>query len=111
MNTRKPSKKSAAVNLLENLAGGPLSLGRLIAAIRAGEEMTQAEFAGRLGISKAHLCDVEKDRRIVSPVRANQWAKKLGYDPEQFIELALQGELLKCGLSYKVSVLPIRRAS
>jgi hypothetical protein len=39
------------------------------------------------------LCDIEKDRRSVSPARASQWAKTLGYDPEQFIELALQGEL------------------
>ena len=111
MNIKKASKKSAAVSLLENISGGPLSLGRLIAAIRLGEEITQTEFARRLGVSKAHLCDVEKDRRIVSPIRANQWAKKLGYDPEQFIELALQGELLKCGLSYQVSVKPIRKAS
>ena len=111
MNIKGTSKKSATVNLLENLSGGPLSLGRLIAAIRVGEEFTQTDFAKRLGVSKAHLCDVEKDRRIVSPTRANQWAKKLGYDPEQFIALALQGELLKCGLSYNVSVKPIRKAS
>ena len=111
MNIKKASKKSAAVSMLESISGGPLTFGRLIAAIRVGEEITQTDFARRLGVSKAHLCDVEKDRRIVSPIRANQWAKKLGYDPEQFIEFALQGELLKCGLSYQVSVKPIRKAS
>lgn len=111
MNIKGKSKKSSAVSFLEDLTGGPLSLGRLVAAIRLGEEETQSEFSKRLGVSKAHLCDVEKDRRIVSPIRASQWAKKLGYDPEQFIELALQGELRKFGLSYKVTIKPIGKAS
>lgn len=111
MNIKKKAMKSLPVAFLEGLAGGPLSLGRLLAAIRLGEDMTQASLAKRLGVSKAHLCDIEKDRRSVSPARASQWAKTLGYDPEQFIELALQGELFKCGLSYTVTVKPIRTAS
>lgn len=105
-NKRRMKTKSAAVLLLEDLAGGTLTLGRLLSSIRIGEGASQTEFAKILGISKAHLCDVEKDRRSVSPIRASLWAKKLGYDPEQFIELSIQGDLHKNGLRYTVTIRP-----
>jgi transcriptional regulator with XRE-family HTH domain len=113
MTTEKKNRtaKSDAVTFLEKLAGGPLTFGRLMASIRLGEDESQTEFAKHLGISKAHLCDVEKDRRSVSPVRASQWAKKLGYDPEQFIELSIQSDLHKNGLRYTVKISPSVKAS
>ena len=43
------NKKSAARRFLERHTGGPLTLGKLIQAIRLGEELTQPEFAKRLG--------------------------------------------------------------
>jgi transcriptional regulator with XRE-family HTH domain len=101
---RKTKKTSDAVSFLENLTGGALTLGRLLYAIRMGEALSQAAFAKKLGVSKAHICDVEKDRRVVSPARAQLWAKKLGYSPEQFVELALQASLKKEGLNYKVKL-------
>jgi DNA-binding transcriptional regulator YiaG len=54
-------KKSAAMKFLEDITGGPLSLGKFLQSIRLGEELSQVEFAGQLGISKSHLCDIEKD--------------------------------------------------
>lgn len=63
-----------------------------------GEEMSQQEFAAKLGISKQHLCDIEKGRKTVSPARAWAWAKKLGYMPQQWAELALQDMVEKDGL-------------
>lgn len=108
---KKLKPRSRAVTLLEELTGGPLTLGRLLAAIRLGDDITQTDFARKLKISKAHLCDIEKDRRSVSPLRASQWAKKLGYDPEQFIELSIQGDLEKNGLRYTVKLTPRARAS
>ncbi len=101
---RKTAKSSAAIAFLEELAGGPLTLGRLLYSIRMGEEVSQVDFAKKLGVSKAHLCDIEKDRRIVGPARAHGWAKKLGYSPEQFVELALQVSLERDGLKYKVKL-------
>ena len=96
--------KSDAVKFLEQVAGGPLTFGRLLYAIRMGDEISQVEFAKSLGVSKAHLCDIEKDRRIVSPARAWAWGKKLGYSPEQFVELAIQAGLYKDGLKYRVKL-------
>ena len=104
MNTRR-KKKSDAVDFLERLVGGELTFGRLLCAIRMGEGISQVDFAKKLRISKAQLCDIEKDRRAVSPLRATNWAKKLGYSPEQFLELALQTSLNKDGIRYRVKVL------
>ena len=50
MNINK--RKSPALKFLEGLTGGPLTLGKLIEAIRQGEEMNQPEFAKLLKISK-----------------------------------------------------------
>ena len=82
--------KSAAGKFMEEVSGGPLTLSGLLHAIRAGEEMSQAEFALLLGVSKSHICDIEKGRKHISPMRAMQFAKILKYSEEQFVRLALQ---------------------
>lgn len=96
--------KGDAAKVLEKLSGGPLTLGRAIEAIRRSEELSQDECAKKLGISKSHLCDVEKGRKTVSPERAAKWAKALGYPASVLIRLALQGELDAAGLKYKVAI-------
>ena len=97
-------KKSAAMKFLEDITGGPLSLGKFLQSIRLGEEMSQVEFAGQLGISKSHLCDIEKGRKLVSPERAVIFAKILKYSSEQFVRLALQDQVEKAGLKFKVKI-------
>lgn len=96
--------KSRALKLLERLAGGPLTLGRAIEALRKCEELSQDECARKLGISKSHLCDVEKGRKIVSAERAARWARVLGYPQSVMIRLAMQDELDAAGLKYKVEI-------
>lgn len=86
------------------LIGGPLTLKSLLVAIREGEEMSQVEFASLLGVSRSHLCDIEKGRKSMSPARAAAFAEKLGYSVEQFVRLALQDILNKEGLSFKVLI-------
>lgn len=101
---RKTKRKSEAVKLLEKLTGGPLTLGRAMESIRKGEELSQDECARKLGISKSHLCDVEKGRKTVSPERAAKWARVLGYPESVMVQLALQGELDAAGLKYRVEI-------
>jgi antitoxin HigA-1 len=101
---RKTKQKSAAMKLLEKITGGPLTLGRAIESIRKGEELSQDECARKLGISKSHLCDVEKGRKTVSPERAAKWARILGYPESVMVQLALQGELDAAGLKYRVEI-------
>jgi len=96
--------KSAAIKLLEQITGGPLSLGKAIDSVRKSEGLSQDECARRLRISKSHLCDVEKGRKTVSPERAARWARVLGYPESVFVRLAIQGELDAAGLRYKVEI-------
>ena len=101
MTTRKKSK---AMKHLEKISGGVLTLGSLIESIRLADEISQIAFAKKLDISPSHLCDIEKQRKVVSPERAAKYAKILGYSPEQFVRLALQEILDQAGISMKVEV-------
>ncbi len=96
-------KKSDAMKFLESLVG-ELTFGGLIEAMRRAEEMSQVEFAKKLGISKQHLCDIEKGRKFVSPERAARFAKILGHSEQSFVALALQDIVNQGGLKLKVSV-------
>jgi transcriptional regulator with XRE-family HTH domain len=98
------AKTSNAMKLLEKIAGGQLTLARAIESVRKGEELSQDECAKKLGISKSHLCDVEKGRKTVSPERAAKWARILGYPESVLVRLAIQGELDAAGLKYKVEI-------
>jgi transcriptional regulator with XRE-family HTH domain len=95
---------SNAMKLLAELSGGPLTLGRAIESIRKSEELSQQACAKNLGVSKSHLCDVEKGRKIVSPERAAKWARILGYPESVFVRLAIQAELDAAGLKYRVEI-------
>lgn len=96
--------KSAAMKVMEKLSGGPLTLGLAIESLRRGEALCQEACAKRLRISKSHLCDVEKGRKLVSPERAAKWARLLGYPESVLVQLALQAELDAAGLRYTVAI-------
>lgn len=100
----KNTKKQNARKVLEKLIRGPLYFGDLLASIRLGEEMSYAEFSSLLGISRSHLCDIEKGRKAVSLDRAVQFAETLGYSKDQFVRLALQTQVNSAGLAYRVRV-------
>ena len=96
--------KSDTIKYLERIAGRPLTLGGLIESIRSGEEMSQAAFARKLGISPSHLCDIEKGRKVVGPERAARFAKILGRSPGQFVRLSFQELLDEAGLKMTVDI-------
>ncbi len=91
-------KKSSARKFLEKYTSGPLTIGRILSSTRLADELSQIEFAEKLGLSVSHLCDIEKGRKTVSPERAVKFAKALGLSEKQFVRIALQDELNKAGL-------------
>ncbi len=99
----RTKKKSDAMKFLESLVG-ELTFGGLIEAMRQAEEMSQIEFAAKLGISRQHLCDIEKGRKFVSPERAAKFARILGHSERSFVALALQDIVNQGGLKLKVNV-------
>ena len=66
--------------------------------------MTQVAFAKKLGISPANLCDIEKGRQLVSPKKAAQIAKKIGYSETVLVELVINEQLAAEGLKMRIKV-------
>jgi transcriptional regulator with XRE-family HTH domain len=95
-----------SMNRLEKIVGAKLTLGKLILAIRQSEELTQVAFAKLLNMSRQQLCDIEHDRKSISPKLATEYAKKLGYSEEQFVRLCLQDMLDRSGLNLSVDIYP-----
>jgi transcriptional regulator with XRE-family HTH domain len=88
---------------LENQIG-VLSLGKTLRAIRIGEEESQTVFSKKLGVSVQYLCDLEHERKIVSPRKAKLFADILGYAAEQFVRLAIQDSLNQYKIAMHVEI-------
>lgn len=86
-----------------NTRKAPLSFGDFLRSYRLGEEMTQAELAKLLGISKSRVCDLEKDRFNVSIKLAKEIAEALDVPPEWLVKLTLQHQLKQSEVNLKVS--------
>jgi DNA-binding XRE family transcriptional regulator len=79
-----------------------LSFGDFIKCYRLGEEMSQAELAELLGVSKQRVCDMEKNRFNTSLKLAKQIALCLELSPEWLAKLVLMDQIKKEGLNLKV---------
>lgn len=101
--TIKSKTTSKALQYLEKIVG-KLTLGKLIRAIREADEISQVDFAKTLNITKQHLCDIERERKPVSPKLAAEYAEILGYSRQQFIRLALQDLVDRDGLNVQVEI-------
>ena len=85
---------------------GPITFGRLLTSYRFSLDMSQVQLAKKLGLSTANVCDLEKGRKIPSPARAEEIARKLKEHPQYWIEVAVQDLFRKDKLDYKVKVEP-----
>lgn len=92
------------MRFLEKISGGPLTIAQLLWAIREGKGLTQTEFAKKLDLSRANLCDIEKGRRFISEELAEKFAETLGESKEQFVRIAIQDRLKRAHLQYTVDV-------
>ncbi len=102
MNTNSITNKT--IDFLSEVATEKFTLGKLIHSIRLGEEISQIKFANILGISRQQLCDIEHDRKIISPKLAAKYADILGYSQSQFIRLALQSIVDRDSLNVTVDI-------
>ena len=83
---------------------GPMTVGLFIRSFREADDISQADFAKKLKISKANLCDIEKNRKLVSPERASKFSKVLKVPETTMIQLAIQDMLRQAKLPYEVSL-------
>lgn len=94
-----------ALKKLEKAIGEPVTFGLYVKSIREGDELTQRQFAAKLGISVQHLSNVENGRKHVSIERAEAWARALGYPEAMFVQLSLQDQFHRAGLAgYELTV-------
>lgn len=96
------TKKNARKALEEEI--GPLTFGMMIKSIRLADDISQSDMAKKLGISKQHLCDLEKERKAVSIERAAFFAEKLEQPIELFVKVALQDQIKQAGLDLEVTI-------
>lgn len=101
MNTRK---KSEAIKFLDSLRGGPLTFGDLIRSTRISDEISQADLARKMHMSRSHLCDIENNRRTVSLEKAALFAKVLGYSEQQFVGTVIEDQLRDAGMPFVVEL-------
>lgn len=97
-------KKFGLKNLNKKL--GPMTVSSFLRSWRESNAISQQDFAKILKISAANLCDIEKGRKGVSPEKAAEIAKIIGYSPTVLIELALNEQLKDAGLAYDVELKP-----
>jgi len=99
------SKKWNSKKDLEKIIGKRTVSG-FLRSWRKGQELSQVEFARKIGMSRANLCDIEMGRKGVSPAKAAEIAKILGYSISILVEMAIEEQLAACGLKYKVELTP-----
>ena len=97
------TKKFFDVKSLEQKFG-PMTIGLFLHAFREADGISQVDFAKKLKLSRANLCDLEKGRKNISPERATQIAKILGVPETVLIQLALQDSLRSAKLNYVVEL-------
>ena len=97
------TKKTDAMKWLE-ARHGPMTVAHFVRSWREADEISQASFAKRLGLSRANLCDIEKGRKLVSPERAAKFAKVLKVPEMLLVQLALQDVVRNAQLRYIVKL-------
>ncbi len=83
---------------------GQMTLGMFLTAFREADELSQSDFAKKMGLSRANLCDIEKGRKVPSPERAAKIAKKLGIPEQVLIQLSIQDMLSASHMQYRVEL-------
>lgn len=83
---------------------GVMTMAMSLRATRMADGISQVDFAKKLKISKANLCDIEKGRKFVSVERAARFAKILQMPEEYFVMLAIRDLFRAANLKYEVFV-------
>lgn len=83
---------------------GPMTVALFIKAFREADGISQTEYAKKLKISRANLCDIEKGRKLISPQRASKIAKILKVPESTLLKLSIQDSLRQARLNYQIQL-------
>ena len=82
------------------------SFGQFVRDIRETDEISQAELARRMLVSRQFINAIEHDKANVSIPMAMKIAQCFGYPHEAFVEVLLDDMLKKAGIEKLVSLMP-----
>jgi transcriptional regulator with XRE-family HTH domain len=108
MTTKKTASRQAREALAETI--DETTFGKLVRAMRETDEISQAELARKLGVSRQFLNAVELGRSQVGLDFAKRVADALGYSPEPFAEVLIREQLKKAGIVCGISLTPTSAA-
>jgi|FLYM01.1.fsa_nt_gi transcriptional regulator with XRE-family HTH domain len=83
---------------------GTLTFGDVLKAWRQSDDLSQIAFSKRIGISPQNLNDLEKGRRIPTPLRAARIARRLNLPEVSLIQIAIRDSLHKDGFNFDVKL-------
>lgn len=83
---------------------GPMTIALFLKSFREADDISQTNFAKKLKISRANLCDLEKGRKLISPERAAKIARTLKISESILVKLAIQDMLRAANLKYTISL-------
>ncbi|MEI6790558.1 MAG: helix-turn-helix transcriptional regulator [Myxococcaceae bacterium] len=97
------TKEKGLIDLLEADLG-PISFSGFLRGARASQDLSQAEMALMLGITRSTLCDIEKGRHFVSPALASKIAKTCGLSEKMAVLAAIQDQLNRAHIDMRVAL-------
>lgn len=83
---------------------GPMTFATFLTAARLSLDITQAELARRLDVSRSMICDIEKGRVLVSPSLAVKIAKMAGFPSKFAVKYCLQDMLRRAKIKMQIDV-------
>jgi transcriptional regulator with XRE-family HTH domain len=75
----------------------PVTLGRMLAALRAAHRFSYRDLGRLAGLSAGYLCEVEKGRKGLSAEAAIAVARALDVSPRMLLGLWIDDELRRAG--------------
>ena len=72
---------------------GASTFGTFLRAARTSLNLTQKEMGKKFNVSRSFICDIEKNRQLVSPKLAIKIAKKAKLSEKLAVKLCLQDQL------------------
>ena len=91
-------------SFLNKISKTPSTFGNLLFSLRMADEVTQAELARKIGVSRSLICDIEKNRRTASITLALKIAKAMGYPEKVILKWVLEDQLKEAKIDLKVKL-------
>lgn len=83
---------------------GQINFAQILKSFRECEDMTQAEFARQIGVSRQFIHDIEKGKKLPPLSFAIKASKVLGFEDYTFVSAHLTEQLKLNGIKGRVQV-------